>query len=344
MRRSFLLVGLIAGCSSAETGAIDSMSEGTASTPATGTSDEGPTEPEKTSVTGTSDAPALSTGGDEVTGDPSEPTTMASGPQETGTDTGDDTTTGVMSGGCGMPAPFAGAMEQTLEIEGVERSYILVVPDGYDPAQAYPLVFAWHGRGGDASTSRLYFKVEEAAQGAAIFVYPNGLELPEMENQTGWDLDPANEDFKFFDAMLAQMSATLCVDEGRVFSTGHSFGGYMSNQLGCFRGDVLRAIGPVAGGGPFGGGCVGQVAAWLAHGTMDMVVPFTQGEGSRDHWAQANGCAAEAEAVDPAPCTTFTGCADGFPVTWCAHEIPDFLGHTWPTWAGPAIWKFFAQF
>ena len=70
----------------------------------------------------------------------------------------------------------------------------------------------------------------------------------------------------------------------------------------------------------------------------------TEGENSRDHWAAANGCDAVTEAVDPAPCTAFTGCDDGFPVTWCEHEIPDFLGHTWPSWAGPAIWKFFAQF
>lgn len=65
---------------------------------------------------------------------------------------------------------------------------------------------------------------------------------------------------------------------------------------------------------------------------------------SRDFWAMANGCDAATEPVDPAPCTAFTGCDDDQPVTWCEHDIPDFLGHTWPSWAGPAIWKFFAQF
>jgi len=355
MRRICLLVSAIAGCSSADAGLLDSMSEGTA---ATGTGEASTSE--KTSETApgsgttptsdapTSDAPGLSTGGDEVTGDATDATaatTAATTTATTGTDSGEETTTGVvMSGGCGMPAPFIGAMDQSIMIEGMDRSYILVVPDGYDPAQAYPLVFAWHGRGGDASTSRLYFKVEEASAGSAVFVYPNGLPLADMDNQTGWDLDPANEDFAFFDALKAEMSATLCIDETRVFSTGHSFGGYMSNQLGCFRGDVLRAIGLVAGGGPFGGGCVDQVAAWLAHGNMDMVVPFSQGEMSRDHWAMANGCDAASEPVDPAPCTAFTGCDDGQPVTWCEHDIPDFLGHTWPSWAGSAIWKFFAQF
>jgi polyhydroxybutyrate depolymerase len=190
-----------------------------------------------------------------------------------------------MSGGCGMPAPFAGAMEQTLEIEGVERSYILVVPDGYDPAQAYPLVFAWHGRGGDASTSRLYFKVEEAAQGAAIFVYPNGLPLAEMENQTGWDLDPANEDFAFFDAMLAEMSATLCVDEAGVQHRAQLRRVHVepARVLPRGRGAGDRVRSPAVGRS--GAGASGQVAAWLAHGTMDMVVPFSRARCSRDHWS-----------------------------------------------------------
>ncbi len=315
----------LAGCSNVEPGGLDSMSEGTASmASATVTGSGEPTE------------------AGETTGSAS---TTSTDPSGSGTDTGsgDDTTTGVKSDGCGMAAPFVGAMNQTIMVEGMERSYILALPDGYDPAQGYPLVFAWHGRGGDASTSRIYFNVEEASQGAAIFVYPNGLPLAEMNDETGWDLDPNNEDFALFDALLAEMNATLCLD-GRVFSTGHSFGGYMSNALGCFRGDVVRAIGLVAGGGPFGGPCVGQVAAWLAHGSLDMVVPLSQGEMSRNHWSDANGCAAETEAVDPAPCTAFTGCDAGFPVTWCEHDIPDFLGHTWPSWAGPAIWKFFAQF
>lgn len=274
-----------------------------------------------------------------VTGDV---TAAMSGADESGG--GTDATTGAMSGGCGQAAPFAGAMAQTIMVEGVERSYILALPDGYDPSHAYPLVFAWHGRGSNADQARLYFNVEQASQGAAIFVYPNGLPLADMNDQTGWDLDPSNEDFALFDALMDEMSATLCVDTGRVFSTGHSFGGYMSNQLGCFRGGVVRAIGLVAGGGPYGGGCVGQVAAWLAHGSVDMVVPFSEGENSRDHWAAANGCDAVTEPVAPPPCTAFTGCDDGFPVTWCAHDIPDFLGHTWPSWAGPAIWGFFSQF
>ena len=56
-------------------------------------------------------------------------------------------------------------------------------------------------------------------------------------------------------------------------------------QPGCQLGDVFRAIAPIAGSGPGFGTrtptCVGQVAAWLAHGNQDTVVQFTAGTRSR---------------------------------------------------------------
>ena len=55
----------------------------------------------------------------------------------------------------------------------------------------------------------------------------------------------------------------------------------------------MRAIAPVAGGGPFGT-CPGDpVSAVIMHGMNDLVVPFTQGEGSRDTWRSDAGCEAD---------------------------------------------------
>ena len=263
-------------------------------------SSTGPEGPGTTGGTGTSTGDGTS--GGATTGDP--PTTGA------------DTSTGAPAGPCGQPPPFTGVMPQSIEAAGQGRDYDLAIPADYDPDRAYPLVFAWHGRGGTGELARLYFKVEEAAGGQAIFVYPDGLPLPDMNNQTGWDLTPGGEDVALFDAILADVRARLCVDD-------------------------VRAIAPVAGGGPFGG-CAGPVAAWIAHGMSDATVPFAQGEGSRDHWTGANGCDAAADPVDPTPCVTYTGCDDGFPVHWCAHDEPALGGHGWPDWAGAAIWSFFA--
>jgi poly(3-hydroxybutyrate) depolymerase len=138
---------------------------------------------------------------------------------------------------------------------------------------------------------------------------------------------------EFFDALLALLTTTYCVDEARLFATGHSSGGFFTNVLGCERGDVLRAIGPVSGGGPFtfgGGSCAGQVAAWIAHGIDDATVALSNGESSRDHWAEANGCDTSQTTVPSAdyPCVEYVGCDVGYAVRWCAyegdHNPPDF--------------------
>jgi poly(3-hydroxybutyrate) depolymerase len=130
-----------------------------------------------------------------------------------------------------------------------------------------------------------------------------------------------------------------------VFATGHSFGGFFSNTLGCARGNMFRAIAPVAGGGP-AGVCAGQVAAWVAHGDGDMVVPTVLGENSVGAWRMANGCSERSMPTEPDPCVAYTGCDDGYDVVWCLHtESGMGIGaHTWPTFGGTAIWNFFAGY
>ncbi len=255
-----------------------------------------------------------------------------------------DSTGGAPMGtaGCGSAAT-PGLTTMTIDVGGTSREYLLSIPAGYDPATPLPLVFAWHGLGSTHQQAKLYFRVEEASEGGAVFVYPQGLPLEAMGGQSGWDLAPEGVDLAFFDAMLAATEDTLCIDSARVFSTGHSFGGYMSNALGCFRASVLRAIGEVAGGPPFGACEEGEhVAAMLIHGSLDAVVPIEQGETARDEVVQRNGCAETGTPRDPEPCVARDGCMPGFDVWWCQHELPDLMGHTWPLWAGSGIWAFFA--
>jgi len=305
----------------------------------------------------TGDEAGTSGSADDVDdGDPStaddapDPTlTDESGAEETGVETttddtaGTDTTGGPIGGtpGCGMAAE-AGATEAEIEVEGMPRTFVLVVPDGYDPSTPLPLVFAYHGRGSNANEVRLYFGLEAPAAGGAIFVYPNGLPLPEMNNQTGWDLTATGEDVVMFDALLKLIGDELCVDPERVFVTGHSFGGYMSNALGCFRAEVIRAIAPVAGGPAFGECDTGRVAAWMTHGTLDEIVPIAQGEAARDDMVERNACEATTAPVEPEPCVAYDGCEAGYDVIWCPHDSPDFQGHDWPEFAAAAIWSFFS--
>src|SRR5690606_35705421 len=217
---------------------------------------------------------------------------------------------------------------------GVVRTYLVDLPSAYDPNTAYPIVFGFHGMGtsGETFHSAFYGNLLSAMADEAIVVHPDALGDP-----TAWGDE---EEIAFFDDLLVELQATLCIDTARVFVTGHSSGGFFTNTLACARADVLSGIAPVSGGGPFSFGnnsCVGPVAAWIAHGENDETVDFSSGEGSRDHWLEANGCdAGSATASTPSECVEYT-CSEGLPVRWCVYQD----GHDWPDFAPRGMWDFF---
>jgi polyhydroxybutyrate depolymerase len=247
------------------------------------------------------------------------------------------------SAGCGMAAPMAG--NGTIDVNGTMRSYIVTLPQSYDPMKPHRLIFAWHGLGGTAASiaQRGYYGLQTRAQNSAIFVTGQGLDTMALGmTAPGWD-NMGGRDVNFVKALYARLQSTLCIDENRVFSTGMSYGGIMSNTLGCQMGDVFRAIAPMAGSGPGFGGratCTGEVAVWMSHGDNDTVVATSSGMASRDFWVRTNKCQETSKPVEPSPCVSYDGCAADLPVTFCL--FPG--GHTVPAFAAAAIWDFFAMF
>jgi polyhydroxybutyrate depolymerase len=247
----------------------------------------------------------------------------------------------VPSAGCDQAPEFQSGTQE-IEVGGLSRTFIIDLPGDYAQSQPYPLVFGFHGRGFSAAEFRSpsYGNLLSVAGNEAIVVHPEA-----DGDALAWETE-SQEDVVFFDALLEALSRGLCVDESRVFAAGHSSGGYFANLLGCQRGDVLRAIAPVAGGGPFGqtGGapsCERPVSAWIAHAEDDETVLFANGEGSLDYWLGSDDCDAESfEPVQPDPCVAYRGCASGLAVRWCAYEG----GHDWPSFAAEGIWEFFESF
>lgn len=250
-------------------------------------------------------------------------------------DTAVETIPPMPTGGCGKPAT-AGVTNGTISVGGTMRKYVLSIPTGYDPSKPYTLGFGWHGRTGNGALFKAYSGVEKAAANKAIFVYPDGLPVTDDPKDTGWVLTPTGRDFAFFDALLKELNEKLCVDSKRVVSFGHSFGGYWSNTLACQRSSIIRAIAPVAGGGPYGA-CGTPVSAWIAHATDDAVVKISEGTTSRDFWTKKAGCGTTTTKVAPDPCVSYEGCS--VPVIWCQSATG---GHNWPGYAGAAIWNYFA--
>jgi len=287
---------------------------------------------------GTSGNPAGGSGGGTINGGTAGMSAVATGG---GSGIGGMMSTGGSGGGepapgCGNAAAPRDARHLTIEVNGTSRTYWLWVPNGYDPNKPIPVIFAWHGSGADGDeVRRKYFNLEPAVGDGAIIIYPDG--LPVNGGGTGWDLAAEGIDVKLFDALLASVSQEYCVDQGRVFTTGYSFGGMFSHTLACSRGAKLRGMAPTAGSLRGVKSCPTPVAAWIAHAPNDNLVSFSSAEAARDVWLSTNGCGTTTMPVSPSPCVAYD-CSDA-PVHWCVHNE----GHEWPSFAEKAMWAFFSS-
>jgi polyhydroxybutyrate depolymerase len=250
-------------------------------------------------------------------------------------------------------------------LSGVTRDYELVLPEGYDGRKRFPVLFAWHGTSssGLEFIDQWYGAITEGVAGRALIVAPDGLIEDEGEwaGMTRWQL--SNFDGALFDLLLDKLNREYCIDSKRVFSTGHSIGGYFTNYLGCTRGERLRGIASIAGGGPLDtSDCVGHPAVMIGHNPNECAeasppdcpyaVPWAEtGWPSAQFWAARNGCEdpgpmpTEPYDGDP-PCRTLTGCDPHAPVTLCLYDYETMLvgPHAWPTpWMSRAIMDAFLR-
>jgi polyhydroxybutyrate depolymerase len=208
-------------------------------------------------------------------------------------------------------------------------------------------VFAFHGltgtmeqiANGFGGRNNGYYGLQSRMENT-IFVAPQGLAPEDEPDQFGWP-NEGGRDVAFVEAMVEWLSSNYCIDSTRIFSTGMSYGGIMSNTLGCQMPDTFRAIGSIAGAMFGRNNCTGkQVAAWMTHGTADMTVMYSQGETARDAFIAKNHCTETTMATTPEGCVAYQGCDAGYPVVWCTHDG----GHTVPSFSGEAISTFFNQF
>ena len=240
------------------------------------------------------------------------------------------------SSGCGSGSSYTTG-RQTIISDDIERVFYLKLPENYNADTSYPLIFAFHGFTSDYTAfSEGYYDLQDVVGEEAILVYPNALL---KDNETQWDYE---NDLIFFDDLYAELEANLCFDKRRVFAVGHSNGAGMTHTLGCKRGDMLRAIAPVAGSFADYEDCKGQVAVIMIHGTNDDIMPVEGIKPTRDYWIEINNCSSDAsetrEGVDPA-CESYGGCDPKYYVQYCEHSE----GHDWPDYAGDAIRNFFTD-
>ncbi len=232
--------------------------------------------------------------------------------------------------------------EMQFTIDGVTRTALVYAPASAQ-TKAAPLVFVFHGHGGNMRQAARSFHLETVWP-EAIVVYPQGLPtaLPLVDRegkQNGWQIAAGtygDRDLKFFDAVLAKMKQDYRVDQKRIYSTGHSNGGYFTFLLWLKRGEVFAAVAPSAAASAFADQLAPKPVLHLA-GEKDTLVKFAWQQRTMEAVRRVNGCAAAGTAWDQG-CTIYPS-KGGTPVVTFLHPG----GHGFAPAEPGLMVKFFKQ-
>ncbi|NNF35316.1 MAG: T9SS type A sorting domain-containing protein [Saprospiraceae bacterium] len=272
------------------------------------------------------------------------------------------------------------AQHDTITHNGLNRGFLLHLPEEYSGESDLPLIIAMHGGFGSPNNiqnqSQLSVKADEEG---FIVVYPEGVKGGVLDIRTwnaGWCCGHASntdiDDVGFISALMDTLISEYAIDTTRIYATGMSNGGFLSYRLACELSDRIAAIAPVAASmsmvecNP-----TRPVPVISFHSFLDSNIPYEGGvgDGVSDHynspqdsilntWATNNKCQALND--------TITDNAEYTEIHWgncdCISEVQHIIttdgGHSWPGGrktatgdevsefinANDLMWDFFQQF
>jgi polyhydroxybutyrate depolymerase len=254
-------------------------------------------------------------------------------------------TTDPNSPGCGTPIvrPDRSA-QQTMEVGGTTRYYLLDVPESADNETPLMLIFGLHGFDMNNVAVKDLYNFTERSNGQAITVLPQGEGPPPGDVshwgdgvlESTWSGNQANYDF--IQGLIASLGERYCLDRSRVFIVGFSMGAFFTNTIACEHNDWFRGFAPIAGGGPTSCGSDIQSAIMVQHGTEDPIVELSSGEETRDIWIEQNGCS-QSSTSSFNGCESYDDCPEGKPVVWCTAAFDHYI----PENVTANIWSFFSE-
>jgi len=231
-----------------------------------------------------------------------------------------------------------GTSDGNLKSGGVTRHYLLHIPSSYQPSSPASLIISFHGFGiNSKEEENLTGMSAKADREGFLVVYPDGLDERWNTGSGG----QGQADLQFIRDLIVLLESQYNIDPKRIYATGISNGGGMTDRVGCDLADVIAAIAPVAGAYNFWQNCNPSrpVPVLAFHGLDDNVVPYEGGspkimEPSIEEWAAAwaarNECSSTPGVTTPADTVTvrtWSGCqnnADVILYTLANH------GHSWP--------------
>ena len=211
--------------------------------------------------------------------------------------------------------PPASGYSGSLLAGGLQRTYLVHLPAGYDKSRLWPLVIVLHGGGGEGKNMDALtgFNAESDREGF-VAVYPDavgrnwndGRGDPGIKSQA-IDID----DVSFISTLIDLLEKDLSINNKMLYITGISNGAMMSHRLGSELSTRIAAIAPVAGNIPEKMKPVWSpsypLSILIINGTDDPLVPWDGGDvtffalkrgrvvsvaNTVKFWVAKNGCAA----------------------------------------------------
>ena len=142
----------------------------------------------------------------------------------------------------------------SIESDGLERTYFVHLPESYNSTNEYPLIFAMHGGG-----SLGYQGIEGQSQLSQlsdaenfIVVYPEGFEQLGFRTWNAGDCCPSattlgTDDVGFIIELLEKLKLELSIDSKKVYAAGFSNGGQLAYKLANRYPNKFAAASAVAG-------------------------------------------------------------------------------------------------
>jgi polyhydroxybutyrate depolymerase len=231
-----------------------------------------------------------------------------------------------------------GTTVRTLEFGGLTRSYRLRVPASYDGSVPVPLVLDIHGLGSNAVQQQGISRMGAVASREGLLVaYPEGVNSVWNAGVCCGNLNV--DDVGFLRALVAAVSADGNVDAARVYATGLSNGGAMSQRLACEASDLFAATAPLAFPVPFRPLSECQptraIPVLTFMGLTDVLVRYDGGGfpsalETFAYWRDLNGCGTGApdqvQVSGMSRCETYTQCTAGVQAGLCSITADSFGG------------------
>ena len=141
---------------------------------------------------------------------------------------------------------------QTINHNQIDRRFYLYVPNNYSVNLPTPIVFNFHGGGGNPIS---YMNYTSDMRGLAeannfILIYPEAIADPST-GSISW-IDKATsgaprDETLFIDAIINSINSNYSIDLDRIYACGYSEGGIFSYELACRLNNKIAGIASVSG-------------------------------------------------------------------------------------------------